>query len=213
MRVERVVREEWIVSWRAACSCVRVMVLAGATALVAASGSARVSRADSLDIWTPGRQWLSVRAGYAKSGVKNAADGLVGVGFGYTRMGKGLWSLGGHAHFEVLGRYNQAAEIEIPLTFEVARHFGWKSVVRPYFGAGGGAFYYKTYRTGADVAQVRPGWFFVGGMNAPISNTSAIGMDLRMVFQGNASSRDPIFPNTDEDAVHWSIKLNYARVE
>lgn len=163
--------------------------------------------------WGPDRHWLDFRVGYAKSLEQGAADGNIGAGFGFTYMGKSRWSLGAHTHVELLGRFGGAAEIEVPMTFEVARHFGWKSVARPYLGAGGGAFFHKTYRTGADEAHVRPGFMLVGGFNAAVSDANLLGIDVRMVFQGSASSRNPVFPNDTEDAVHWSVKLNYAIVQ
>jgi hypothetical protein len=188
------------------CAAVLLLVLAGV-------GAPITVRAEPLDPWGEGRQWFSFRAGYAKSTVKESGDGNVGAGFGFTRVGKGLWSVGGFAHLELLGRFAGSAEIEIPATLEVARHSAWKSGVRPYLGFGGGAFYHKFYRTGADIADLRPGFYFLGGMNAPISDHSLLGFDVRMVFQGSASSENPVFPNSREDAVHWSAKLNYSRVE
>lgn len=170
-------------------------------------------RAQPLDPWGEGRQWFSFRAGYAKSTVKESADGNVGAGFGFTRMGRGPWSVGGFAHIELLGSFAGSAEIEIPATLEIARHAAGKSSLRPYLGFGGGAFFHKFYRTGADAADMRPGFYFLGGVNTTISDHSLLGFDVRMVFQGSASSENPVFPNSREDAVHWSAKLNYSLVE
>jgi hypothetical protein len=186
-----------------------------ATFLGVVLGMALAARAQAqpVDPWAEDRQWLSLRAGYAKSGVSTAADGNVGAGFAYTRMGKGRWSVGAAAHVELLGRFASAAEIEVPITMELARHAGWKTSIRPYLGLGGGAFFHKTYRTGADEAETRPGFYFLGGANTTISDHSMIGLDVRMIFISSASSDNPVFPNDDEDAVHWSAKLNYSRVE
>jgi hypothetical protein len=164
------------------------------------------------DAWAPGSQWLSLRFGYAKSGDENAANGNIGAGFGFNAMGKGMWSVGGYAHLEVLGRFGSATELEMPLTLEFARHSRWGSVVRPYFGLGGGVFFHKTYRTGGDEADMRPGFYFVGGINTAISDHSLLGFDVRTVFQGPVENNDPVFGSGDPDVTRWSVKVNYSRV-
>ena len=164
------------------------------------------------EAWAPGSQWLSIRFGYARSGDDNAANGNIGAGFGMTAMGKGMWSVGAYAHLEVLGRYSSASELEMPLTLEFARHTKWGAFVRPYLGLGGGVFYHKTYRTGGDTADLRPGFYFVSGLNAPISEHSLLGLDVRAIFQGPVENDDPVFGSGEPDATRWSIKVNYSRV-
>jgi hypothetical protein len=45
--------------------------------------------AHAQDLWARGSEWLSVRAGYAKSTAIGAADGNFGIGFGYARFRHG----------------------------------------------------------------------------------------------------------------------------
>lgn len=215
--------------WTRTARAMRVVMLLGAMSLAAAQAKAQAppdtsaipdSAATPAPVenptfraWSPGRQWITLRAGYAKSALENAADGNVGAGFGFSRIGKSLWSLGVSAHFDLLGRFGSAAEIEVPMTFEIARHYGWNTGIRPYLGVGGGAFFYKTYRTGDDVAEVRPGFLLLGGMNAPVAENTLVGFDIRVAFQGAAGTRNPVFASKDEDVAHWSVKLTYSRVD
>jgi len=103
--------------------------------------------------------------------------------------------------------------MEIPLTVEGSRHFRWGDTFRPFLGAGTGAYYHRTYRTGFDETEVRPGFYLSTGFNSPISAGSLVGAVFRMTVQGDADSVDPIFPNEGSTAVHWSFKLNYLRVQ
>jgi hypothetical protein len=103
---------------RAATHAITAMV----SAIVLVSGAS--ARADETSPWAHEQDWISVRAGYAKTSVKNAADGLVGVGFGFNHFRNSKWAFGAYAHYEVLGRFGAAAEIEVPLTASVRRP-GW----------------------------------------------------------------------------------------
>src|SRR5437899_633619 len=98
------------------------------------------ARAQSFDPWAKGREWVSVRFGYAKSSAQGAADGNVGAGFGYVRFRNSKWSLGATAAVDILGRYGNATEIESPWTVEVVRHYRWVTPARPYLGVGAGAY-------------------------------------------------------------------------
>jgi hypothetical protein len=161
--------------------------------------------------WADGTQWISLRAGYAKSAVKSAGNALGGYGFGFTRFISPKWALGGHVQHDVLGRFGAASEIDIPITVEMTRHFAWETPLRPYLGFGTGAFIHKMYRTGADETSIRPGAFLTAGANAPINATSLIGVDARMVAQMDAETTNPVFPSDGSTVLHWSLKLNYAR--
>jgi len=180
---------------------------------VALLGAAAHARADVSSPWAAEQNWISVRAGYAKASVKAAADGLGGFGFGFNHFRNSKWAFGAYAHYEVLGRFGPAQEIEVPLTAEVTRHFKWTTPARPYLGLGTGAFFHKTYRTGDDGSDTRTGYYVVGGMNAPISDHSLFGLDLRAIVETSARSTNPVFPNSSANAIHWSVKLDYSRHE
>ena len=163
--------------------------------------------------WAKGTHWLSLRAGYAKSTVEGAADGSFGGGFGFTTFRNSKWAWGAHVQWDLLGRYGGSAEIEAPWTVEITRHYKWKTMMRPYLGVGGGVFYHKLYRTGADAVDIRPGGYLVLGANTPISDRSLIGADLRVVYQTQGETADPVFFSDKKDATHWSAKLTWSRFE
>jgi hypothetical protein len=182
--------------------------------------------------WTKGAQWMSVRAGYAKISAQDAPDGLAGYGFGYARFVMTRWAVGGYIHQELLGRFGHATAIEVPLTIEVVRHTRWGSAMHPYVGVGAGAFYYKYYRTGEDVAGFRPGRYITLGFTSPVAHRNLLGVDIRLasidklrdnrVFAGSETNNPTIndafaqplsvlgtgFDSGGE--LHWSVKLNYA---
>src|SRR5688572_21943741 len=67
------------------------------------------------DQWSRGKEWLSVRAGFANSGVRGTGEGSYGYGFGYSRILQpvkiwkwsilGGYALGGYVHHEMLGGF------------------------------------------------------------------------------------------------------------
>ena len=180
-------------------------------ALVASAAFAQDS-----DPWSKGRQWLSVRFGYARSSAEAAADGNIGFGFGYQRFRDSKWAYGAHAHFDVLGRFGDAAEIEVPWTVELTRHFKWNTALRPYAGLGVGMYYNKISGTGADHAGVTGGFYLGGGANTPISEHGLLGLDIRMSLVNPEEQLNPVFGNqavtgdSQSRVVHWSAKINYA---
>ena len=186
-------------------------------------GTLVASRASAeTDPWAKHAQWMSVRAGYAKSTAEGSADGSVGLGFGYTRFLNSRWAASAHGHLELLGKYLGAAEIEIPWTAEITRHSRWGLAFRPYLGLGAGVFYHKFYRTGGDAASVRPGGYVVAGANTPIADRTLLGLDVRMIFESSEGGSNPVFGVVPKDGSstipeikdgsRWSVKLNYARV-
>jgi hypothetical protein len=171
------------------------VVLAGASAAPAfAAGSSGAAG----DILRRGSQWMSVRAGYAKVSGDEAPNGLVGGGFGYRRFVLDRWSAGGFAHYELLGRFGNAAEIAVPLTLEVVRHSRWGAAVYPYAGIGAGALYHKRYRTGADKSGFTPGRYLACGMHIPVHKQGLLGLDVRMARVDKLDG-DPTFPGPDGD--------------
>lgn len=158
------------------------------------------------DAWAPGTSWLSVRAGYAKLAAVNAPNGAAGYGFGYSRMLKPVLffknlSIGAYAHHELLGRYNGAVIVDVPISVEIARHSMWEGGLRPYVGLGYGANFVKGYRFPDTPGDVRGGVYVVSGFNSQVNQNSAIGMDLRA----------GVLSDLNETYI-WSLKLNYSWV-
>jgi len=173
--------------------------LAGAVAVpVFAAGSPDAAG----DILKRGSQWMSARAGYAKASGGTAPSGLVGGGFGYRRFVLDKWSVGGFVHYELLGRFGDAAEIAVPLTLEVVRHVRWGAAVYPYAGIGAGVFYYKRYRTGADESGFAPGRYLICGMQVPVRKQGLLGLDVRMA-RVDRLDEGPVFsgPNGDRSKI------------
>ena len=181
-----------------------------------ALSNASAAAAQGVDPWTKGRQWLSVRAGYARSGAEGAADGNFGAGFGYSRFRNTKWSFGASAHIDVLGRFGDASEVESSWTAEVARHYKWNTSVRPYLGAGLGAYYHKIQGTTDDYASILPGGFLMSGFNAPISDHGLLGIDVRANLVEIDHQTNPVFgglATTGKDqnrVIHWGAKVGYS---
>jgi len=166
--------------------------------------------------WLKGRQWISVRAGYAKSTALGAADGNFGAGFGYARFRNSKWSWGAQAEVNVLGRYGDAYEIESPWTVEVLRHYQWKTPARPYFGVGAGAYYHHVRGTSDDGSGITPGYYVAGGLNTLISDHGLLGFDVRASVVKIDRQLNPVFGGEatlgehQNNSVHWGLKVTYA---
>ncbi len=173
-------------------------------------------RAQSFDPWVKGRNWVSVRAGYAKSSALGAADGNFGAGFGFLRFRNSKWSYGAQAALDVLGHFGNATEFESPWTVEVLRHYQWRTPARPYLGFGGGAYYNKVTGTGDDRATLVPGYYLAGGLNSRISEHGLFGFDVRASLVKLDKQDNPVFGGEvsggkrEKRAPHWSAKVTYA---
>ena len=144
------------------------------------------------DILKRGSQWVSVRAGYAKASGDFAPNGLLGCGFGYRQFVLDRWSVGGFAHYEQLGRFGDAVEVEVPLTLEVMRHSRWGAAAYPYAGIGAGAFYHKRARTATnDESGFTPGRYLAFGVNVPVRKQGLLGLDVRMASVDKPDANQP----------------------
>ncbi len=161
-------------TWMTALTAVVLSGAAVIPAFAADSGTATPS------IFQRGSQWMSGRVGYAKATGDYVADGMMGFGFGYRRFVVNYWSVAAFVHYDILGRYDRATDIEVPLTLEVARHTHWGNAFYPYLGFGAGAFYRKYSRTGADFSGFTPGRYVTLGAHTPIHGRGLLGLDLRM---------------------------------
>jgi len=180
------------------------MTCAAALMAVALTGAATVpafaagSGEPEGSVLKRGSQWMSVRAGYAKGSGEVAPDGAIGGGFGYRRFVLDRWAVGIFAQYDLLGKFGSAADISVPLTLEVTRHTRWGAGVYPYVGVGGGAFYNKLYRTGADQSGFKPGRYLTFGAQFPIKRQSMLGLDVRMA-QVDKFDANPAFPGPPTD--------------
>ena len=183
--------------YRMTCAAALMAVaLAGAAAV---PGFAAGSLDSAGDVLKRGSQWMSVRAGYAKASGDEAPDGLIGGGFGYRRFVLDRWSVGAFVHYELLGRFGDATEVEIPLTLEVLRHSRWGATVYPYAGIGAGAFYHKRSRTEVnDGSGFTPSRYLVCGMHVPVRKQGLLGIDVRMATVDKPDANPP-FSGPDGD--------------
>jgi hypothetical protein len=177
-------------------------------AIALASGPARAAG----DAWSDDSRWASVRVGSAGSGARLAPMGSVGYGFGYTWFLANQLAWSATVQHDVLGRFGDASEIDVPITVEFTRHFHFSESARPYLGGGIAAIYHKTYRTGADEAGFRQGLYVATGGNAALSTGSLVGFDFRMMIEQDTRSINPTFPNPAASTRNWSMKLSYSRV-
>jgi hypothetical protein len=187
---------------RILCACAVALVLAACLPGGAAS-----------DPWQKGANWTSFRIGYAKSLDGGAPNGMGGGGFGFSRMLSDRVSLGFFVHYELLGKFGDAAQIEIPATAEYALHFRWKTALRPYVGVGVGGFYHKITRSGSPRADLLPGTIFKFGADSPLDDHNVLGLDARVASVGTDDEiLDPVFGRASPRSIRWSVKLSYARV-
>jgi hypothetical protein len=161
--------------------------------------------------WVRGANWLGFRAGAsAVSELGRPAPGP-GFGFGYQHFRSRRWAVGIQFDYDLVGKYGGAAEIDVPLHLELTRHFAWGDAMRPYTGLSAGATWHRTYRTGADEAEMRPSVFLVAGANLPVAARALMGADFRVGWEGSARSDDPVFPNTSNTLLTWRFKIAYLR--
>jgi len=179
-----------------------------ATALVVTCARAEVID----DPWQKGTTWTTFRAGYAKSLEGGAPNGMAGFGFGFSHMLSNRVSLGLFIHYELLGKYGAAAQVEIPISAEYAYHIRWSTPLRPYVGIGLGAFFHKNYRTGADRTNLLPATIFKFGADTPLDEHNVLGVDARVARVVNDDETvDPVFGKPKATSARWSIKLCYSR--
>jgi hypothetical protein len=197
-----------------------------ACVLVAPAFAAGAAPDDSVT-WSKGTQWISLRAGYAKSTAGGAADGNLGGGIGYSRFITRHWALGAYVHDDLLGKFGGSAEIEMPVTVEFVRHSRWGSAFHPYVGLGGGIFRHRFFRTGDDVTSSHGTAYLTFGANTSIAPGRVLGFDFRVAGVSQEDD-NPVFrrfstpfgyvPGAGDPApiplkgnkTHWSAKLNYS---
>lgn len=165
-------------------------------------------------VWTKGNNWLSIRAGYAKSTVSNTGDGVAGYGMAYQHMLSRRWSFGGAVQHDLLGRLGNSSEISVPFTLELARHFKLDTAIRPYVGVGGGYYFHKYYRTGTEYTGVPgAGYYVTLGANLPLNGRHVLGLDARTSFvKGHEGVINPVFGPEKSSQTLWSVKLNWGIV-
>jgi hypothetical protein len=164
--------------------------------------------------WDQGALWVTMRAGFNRAAYRTAAEGNAGFGFGFTRMYNPAWSLSGVAERQVLGKFADASEIEMPLTLELDRHFNWNPNFRPFVGFGGGTYYHKFAGTTADHSDVRWGALFALGANAVVGPHSMLGLEARAAsvnIRGtNTQPVNPVFGTQDRTTGRFGLKLTWS---
>jgi outer membrane protein W len=165
--------------------------------------------APTRDMLARGSQWLTVKGGYAKSAVDDAPDANVGFGVTYSYFFRPQMSVAAALQYDVLGRYQGPAEVEMPLTVEGTYHFRWPTQAIPYMGLGSGAAFHSYLYTGDDSKDTRWIGYVLGGIDLPVTARALLGLDLRMEFETGGKSENPWFPSEDNTVMHWSWKLAY----
>lgn len=173
------------------------------------------SRAEQIaedGLWAKNTNWLSVRAGYAKSQATGAGDGLVGYGLAYQHMINKRWAFGGSVNHDLLGHFGRSYEASVPFTLEFTRHYKWKTAVRPYVGFGGGYYFHKYYRTASDnTGAPGAGYFISLGTNLPLDDRHLLGLDTRVSFvDGRKGVINPVFGPEESSSTLWTVKLNWS---
>ncbi len=163
--------------------------------------------------WDQGATWTTLRAGYSRASYATAGEGNVGFGFGFSRMISPSWSFSAMAERNVLGKFNDATESEIPFTIELDRHVNWGETIRPYYGLGMGAYYHKFTDTMADGSDVRGGLLVAFGMNTAVAPRQLLGIDARAAIvtrRDGTASTNPVFGPQDKTARQWGMKLTWS---
>ena len=163
------------------------------------------------DPWSAESRWASVRIGSTGSGAQFAPPGSVGIGFGYTFFLGNQVAASGTAGYDVLGRFGDATEIEMPFTVDFTKHFKFSESGRPYLGGGLGVVYHKLYRTGDDSSDFRQLIYMAVGGNAALDELNLLGLDFRYTLEQNTRSINNTFPNPHAATSHWSLKFSYSR--
>ncbi len=186
-----------------------ILIAAALAAAAVAPAFAAGSTDTTPSLLKRGSQWMSGRVGYAKATGDYVADGMMGVGFGYRRFVLNNWSVGGFMQYDVLGRYDRASDIAVPITLEVVRHTHWGKSFYPYLGLGAGAYYRKYSRTGADLSGFTPGRYLTFGAHTPVQGRGMLGLDVRMASV-DKPNWNPTFAGPDPgrlDLDDWLAEL------
>jgi hypothetical protein len=164
------------------------------------------------DPWSAESRWASVRIGSTSSGAQFAPPASVGLGFGYTYFLGNQVAASATVGYDVMGRFGDATEIEIPFTVDFTKHFKFSEAGRPYMGAGLGAIYHKLNRTGDDASDFRQAIYLAIGGNAALDHLNLLGIDFRYTLEQNTRSINNTFPNPKPATHNFSLKFSYSRV-
>ena len=161
-----------------------------------------------------GANWIGLRAGYAKRGGDQSGQGLVGYGVSYQRMVSNKYAFSAGVGHDVVGHFQSQTDHAVPFTAEFQRHFRWKGATQPYIGLGGGYYYRKFYRTGAEYNTHTTGGAHVSvGFNSPLGAHHVVGLEARGArLQGRAGITNPTFGTSKDSEAIWTIKFTWALV-
>ncbi len=167
---------------------------------------------ESRNPWARGTNWLTLNAGYARSGEPGAAQGNYGFGVAVRRMLNRRYSVSLSGGFDQLGRFDTAKEWQYPFTLGIARHFAWKTVARPYFEFGYGVFQHSFRGTGQDTHKSMTGTTYTGGIDIPTGGRGLIGAYARYEYLTNEKDRktNPVFDGERNFAVRYALRVTYS---
>ena len=162
--------------------------------------------------WAKGTNWVTINAGYARSGEPGAAQGSYGFGVAVKHMLNTRYSLALSGGFDQLGRFDTAKEWQYPFTIGIARHFAWKTVARPYFEFGYGLFQHSFRGTGQDTHKTMTGTTYTGGIDVPTGGRGLIGAYARYEYLTNEKNRktNPVFDGERNFAVRYALRVTYS---
>jgi hypothetical protein len=165
-------------------------------------------------VYAKNSNWISLRFGYAKRTGDVNGDGLVGYGVGYQHMIDRRYAFAAGAGHDIVGHFAGRLDEAVPFTAEFQRHYNWKTSVRPYVGLGGGFYFRKAYRTGADYTTTTTGGPHLSvGFTSALDDRHVIGFETRVaLLQGRAGVTNTTFgPGKDTETI-WTAKVSWALV-
>jgi hypothetical protein len=167
---------------------------------------------ESRNPWAKGTNWVTLNAGYARSGEPGSAQGSYGFGVGVKHMLNTRYSVALSGGFDQLGRFDTAKEWQYPFTIAIARHFAWKTIARPYFEFGYGVFQHSFRGTGQDTHKTMTGTTYTGGIDMPTGGRGMIGAYARYEYLTNEKDRktNPVFDGERNFAVRYALRVTYS---
>lgn len=165
-------------------------------------------------MYAAGTNWLSLRLGYAKRIGELSGQGWMGYGMGWQYMMSKSTAFAASVNHDIVGHFGKQTDIAVPFTFELQRHFGWKSAGRPYVGIGGGYYFRKAYRTQQTYDTQSSGGFHVSvGFQSPLGDHNALGLEARAArVQRTPGITNATFGTTEDSETLWTVKGTWALV-
>lgn len=163
-------------------------------------------------VYAKNSNWLAFKFGYAKHAGEVTGDGHVGYGVAFHHMISRRYAFAAGAGHDVVGKFGPQVDIAVPITAEFERHFRWQGAVRPYVGLGGGFYFRKKYRTGAEYTTTTTGGpHLTLGFTSALDDRHVIGMETRVAqIKGRPGIVNPAFGVGTDSEILWTVKLTWA---